>query len=58
MKQICFVTRLIHDSQTIQNNDNLLAIKLYGKMLKAVEKVNKIRNFKVDSLQLATTFKT
>lgn len=27
-------------------------------MLKAVGKVNKIRNFKVDSLQLATTFKT
>lgn len=27
-------------------------------MLKAVGKVNKIRNFEVDSLQLATTFKT
>lgn len=27
-------------------------------MLKAVGKVNKIRNFKVDSLHLAKTFKT
>lgn len=27
-------------------------------MLKAVEKVNKIRNLQVDSLQLARTFKT
>lgn len=31
IKQICFVTKLIHDFQTIQNNGNLLAIKLYFK---------------------------
>lgn len=31
IKQICFVTKMIHDFQTIHNNGNLLAIKLYWK---------------------------
>lgn len=42
IKRICFVTKLICDFQTIQNNDNLLAIKLYWKKcLKLLRKLIK-----------------